>query len=186
MDPARINRASTKQACCIPTRERITVARRRMVHLLYPGTGAFSAPIVAAVGAALVGCATQGSPMDSAAPRCREHHTVVAGETLVGVARRYEASVGEIAWANAIADEDLIFVGQSLCVPARGLAPVGELVAVSHWGCREYHRVTKGDTLEQVASAYSTTVSAIVEANPVRLVQGRENILIAGWGLCVP
>jgi LysM repeat protein len=44
-------------------------------------------------------------------------HTVAAGETLGGIARRYEVTVGAIALANSIADPTRIRPGQELAVP---------------------------------------------------------------------
>lgn len=44
-------------------------------------------------------------------------HTVKAGETLGGIARKYQVKVGEIATANNIADPTKIRVGQMLKIP---------------------------------------------------------------------
>jgi LysM repeat protein len=44
-------------------------------------------------------------------------HTVKAGETLGGIAKKYQTKVGEIATANNIADPTKIRVGQTLKIP---------------------------------------------------------------------
>lgn len=44
-------------------------------------------------------------------------HTVKAGETLGGIARKYQVSIGEIATTNNIADPRKIRVGQELRIP---------------------------------------------------------------------
>jgi hypothetical protein len=54
----------------------------------------------------------------SAAPSaCEVQHTVLSGETLHSIARRYNTSVLGIAEANQLADPRVIYAGQVLCIP---------------------------------------------------------------------
>jgi LysM repeat protein len=50
-------------------------------------------------------------------------HTVVPGDTLGAIARRYGSSIDAIVARNAIADPDRIVAGRSLIVPPAGSAP---------------------------------------------------------------
>ncbi|MGQ9786375.1 MAG: LysM peptidoglycan-binding domain-containing protein [Anaerolineae bacterium] len=59
-----------------------------------------------------------GQPDTSnAAFGCLAHHTVQPGETLFSIAMRYQVTVSSLIQANAIANANLIYAGQRLCVP---------------------------------------------------------------------
>lgn len=49
-------------------------------------------------------------------------HTVVAGDTVSGLAERYGKRWIDIAVANQLEDQDHIEVGQKLVIPAQGVA----------------------------------------------------------------
>ncbi len=59
----------------------------------------------------------QPTPVPSQPGPCRYTHVVQRGDTLYSLARRYGSSVWSIASANHIANPNLIFVGQVLCIP---------------------------------------------------------------------
>jgi LysM repeat protein len=48
--------------------------------------------------------------------KCAVVHTVVRGDTLYGVAKKYNTSLGRLVDLNHIADPNLIYVGQKFCV----------------------------------------------------------------------
>jgi LysM repeat protein len=48
---------------------------------------------------------------------CRAQYTVVAGDTLSSIARRYNVTVYMLAVRNNIYNINLIFAGQVLCIP---------------------------------------------------------------------
>ncbi|HDQ74168.1 MAG TPA: LysM peptidoglycan-binding domain-containing protein [Chloroflexi bacterium] len=48
---------------------------------------------------------------------CRWHHTVVRGENLYRISLRYGVNMWSIVNANSIANPNLIYVGQVLCIP---------------------------------------------------------------------
>ena len=50
-------------------------------------------------------------------PACRVNYTVVWGDTLYGIAFRFNSNVYLIAQANHIWNINLIFAGQRLCIP---------------------------------------------------------------------
>jgi murein DD-endopeptidase MepM/ murein hydrolase activator NlpD len=81
-------------------------------------------------------------------------HVVQAGETLVGIATRYETTVEEIVILNGLANPDALFEGQELLIP--GVA--GELVAT-------VYTVQAGDSLAGVAERFNTTADAVARSN---------------------
>ncbi|MGD8998430.1 MAG: LysM peptidoglycan-binding domain-containing protein [Anaerolineae bacterium] len=54
---------------------------------------------------------------DGTPPGCRWHHTVVSGENLYRISIRYGVSMYAIVQANGIANPNLIYAGQVLCIP---------------------------------------------------------------------
>ncbi|MBN1890677.1 MAG: LysM peptidoglycan-binding domain-containing protein [Thermoflexales bacterium] len=63
----------------------------------------------------------QATPVPAYQPRptggCQTVYTVRYGDTLYSIARRYGTTVWAIASANRIANPNLIFAGQRLCIP---------------------------------------------------------------------
>lgn len=55
-------------------------------------------------------------------------YVVVRGDTLGGIASRYGTSWGSLATYNHIANPNLIFVNQVICIPARGSVNTGSPV----------------------------------------------------------
>lgn len=52
--------------------------------------------------------------------RCSQYHTVRRGETLLGIANRYNVSWQSLVELNELDDPNRIFAGQSLCITALG------------------------------------------------------------------
>lgn len=63
-----------------------------------------------------------GSGKAEAAVSCSSYYTVVSGDTLGQIAARYNSNVQAIALANGIPDVNLIYPGQSFCIPAGSTA----------------------------------------------------------------
>lgn len=76
--------------------------------------GASSTAAAASTPAATAAAAVASAPAASSAAIT---HVVKSGETLGGIARKYQVKVGEIATANNIADPTKLRVGQSLKIP---------------------------------------------------------------------
>ena len=83
-------------------------------------------------------------------------HTVLPGETLWSLARRYQTTVQAIMWANRMWDYT-IYAGQLLIIPAP-TEPAGPSE-------RAIHTVKSGETLYGIAQRYSTNVAAIMRAS---------------------
>ena len=81
-------------------------------------------------------------------------YTIVAGDTLYSLAKRYGTTVQAIMAANGMMSY-MIFAGEVIWIPASGTAGTGLLV----------HIVQPGETLFSIAQRYNTTVWAIMAAN---------------------
>ena len=95
-------------------------------------------------------------------------YTVQSGDTLSSIAEIFGTSVEAIAQANSIQNPDLIFAGQTLCVPD------GPNVQV--------YVVQDGDTLGEIAQRFGTTVDALVEANNIE----DPDLIFSGQRLRIP
>ncbi len=79
-------------------------------------------------------------------------YTVRPGDTVYSIARAYGISAITVISANAIADPNLIRVGERLVIPSQdGL----------------FHRVVPGETLVGIAELYGVQMGAVAEANHI-------------------
>ncbi len=99
-------------------------------------------------------------------------HTVAKGETLYGIARRYDVSVDALMKANEIRDATRVVAGMRLAIPgaeAPGTAapatPVSPTPAPAPEAAPRAHTVKKGETLYGIARTYGLTVEAIAKEN---------------------
>lgn len=83
-------------------------------------------------------------------------YTVVAGDTLSGIAARYGTTVAALASINGIANPNLINVGQVLQLSGSAPAPAA--------GGSEY-TVVAGDTLSGIAQRYGTNWQTLAALN---------------------
>jgi membrane-bound lytic murein transglycosylase D len=112
-------------------------------------------------------------------------HTVVAGETFYGIARRYTVTAAQLRALNPDVDMDALEVGDVLRLPAgardtraaaqpRPQAPAagGQTTTQPRRGTRS-HVVVAGETLFGIARRYGVTVDAIRRANQMETDQVR-------------
>lgn len=97
-------------------------------------------------------------------------YTVESGDTLSGIANRLGVSVGSLAEANAIANSDLIFVGQVLTIP--GEAGIVDAAATPAGGggtatSGDTHVVAPGESLAAIASRYGLSIQDLAVANGI-------------------
>lgn len=104
-----------------------------------------------------------------AGPAAAATHLVRPGETLGGIARRYDTSVTALVRINRLADPNLIVAGQRLRVGSR--ARVASI-----------HVVRAGETLSGIAARYGTTIGALVRVNRL----DDPNLIVSGTRLRVP
>jgi murein DD-endopeptidase MepM/ murein hydrolase activator NlpD len=98
-------------------------------------------------------------------------YTVVAGDTLYGIAKRYKLAAETIMFANGLEQNpDLLRLGQALVIlPADGI----------------YHTVGKNDTLEKIAKAYKVKPDVILQY-PLNHLDPNSLALAPGQKLIVP
>jgi LysM repeat protein len=116
---------------------------------------------------------------------CANRHVVVAGETLSDIAYRYGVSVHEILGINDVYNSDMVYVGQTICVPGGGQSGYRP-VQGSRQGPpnAHYHNVVGGDTLHNIASHYGMDYLEIVQANNLRnagMIQAGQRLYIPGY-----
>lgn len=98
------------------------------------------------------------------------HHQVRRGDTLHGIARRYNISVQAVKTANKLSS-NLLRIGQSLLLPISSSAPAAApgraapIRAAARSTQPVIHRVRPGDTLYGIARRYNVLVQQIAEWN---------------------
>lgn len=98
-------------------------------------------------------------------------HTVEAGDTLYGVAEKYNVSVETLMWANGLEQNpDLLRLGQALTVlPVNGV----------------YHTIQAGDTADSVAKKYKAKPEDIISF-PLNNLNPKNPVLNVGAKIVVP
>jgi surface antigen len=69
------------------------------------------------------------APKKPGGDACQEHVTVNEGETLNGIAARFQLSWQALASSNQLADPNLLTVGQELCIPGHSSASKSASIA---------------------------------------------------------
>jgi LysM repeat protein len=120
----------------------------------FPPRGHLAWPL--ALAALLALCLTPAPPARAQATGGARTVTVRSGDTLDGISQRTGVSVADLKRINGLKDADLLQVGQVLRLGAPSAAPRKGGVVV----------IKSGDTLETIAKAHNTSVSALLKANP--------------------
>lgn len=99
-------------------------------------------------------------------------YTIVAGDTVSGLAQRWGTTVAAIVAANHLADPNRIYVGQTLIIPAGGApAPAPRT-----------YTVVSGDTLSGIGGKVGVSWPAIASANGI----GAPYTIYPGQVLVIP
>lgn len=99
-------------------------------------------------------------------------YVVVKGDTLSGIASKYNTTYQELASYNSISNPNLIRVGQVIKIPTKGSKDEIK------------YTVKKGDTLSGIAKKYNTTWQKIYEDNK-EVIGDNPNIIQPGWELVI-
>ncbi|MEF3405014.1 LysM peptidoglycan-binding domain-containing protein [Agromyces sp. CCNWLW203] len=127
-------------------------------RLALPGGGTAAAP-------------TAPVPVAAELPR----HTVVAGDTMSGIAAAHGVALDQMLSANGLSRQSLIFPGQSIVLPPAGAdaaapapaapAPVAPAPPAPGPSSGEEYTVVDGDTLWDIAARHGLPVSELVAIN---------------------
>lgn len=109
---------------------------------------------------------TEEPPSPEARSRIVEH-VVKSGESLWGIARRYEIEMSALRWANPELRERPLLPGQTLVIPSSKGFYVG---------------VERGETLSGLATRYRVSVEMLMKANRLK----DPDRLFAGTRLLIP
>lgn len=134
-------------------------------------------PALASLLALLCGAAVAFGPTAEAAAKStgESRYLVRRGDTLSDIALAHHTSVGALARANGIANEQLIYAGTWLV-----LAPSGTSASTGSASSR--YTVRPGDTLSGIALHYGLSSQALAAANGI----ADPDFVIAGTRLTIP
>ena len=109
-------------------------------------------------------------PAAKPAPGAGTTHTVVRGDTVYAIARKYGTSVSAIISANGLKSSAVIHPGQRLRISGASTAPATSTPASEPTSSKPTakpgaHKVAAGDTLFGIAKKYGTTVTVLLQAN---------------------
>lgn len=97
-------------------------------------------------------------------------YTVIAGDTIYGIAQKFEISPGAILDVNPGLTPENLQIGQKICLPIPE-CPMGKIITVQ-----------AGDTIYSLARRYGFSVAQLLEANP-----GIDpDMLFIGQKICLP
>ena len=108
---------------------------------------------------------TGQQPSPSQPSSCSSTHTVIAGETLSGIAVDFGVTIHSLAQANDVSVTSYVYIGQRLCIPGSGTSGGGTSGGGASSSGGFWYEVQLGDTLSRIAFNNGTTVSAIMQAN---------------------
>lgn len=112
----------------------------------------------------------------AAGPAAAATYEVERGDTLSGLAVRFDTTVRQLAQLNGLSNAHRIVAGRTIQVPGGGSG------GSSSGSVAGRHVVQRGETLSGIAARYGTTVRQLVEANGLR----SPHQIVAGRGLTLP
>ncbi len=126
---------------------------------------------------------TQAAEAEASNLGCARQHTVVAGDTLLAIAIRYDVTVTAIRQANDLTDADPLPVARTLCIPGEAADPsLPPRIASAPLTRGERHVVEGGDTLSGIALNYGVPLEVLARSNYLTDI----DLLPVGQVLCIP
>jgi len=129
----------------------------------------------------MVASSLAAASVSEASALCQQYHTVQRGENLFRIALRYNTTVATLRAANGLANSNLIYAGQALCVvpvgPQPAPQPMPQPVPQPVPGDQTSYRVQPGDTLFGIARRFNVSMTLLAQingiANPSRIFVGQ-------------
>lgn len=162
-----------------PTQERLTDAQGTPLAIITPEAPAqfeFPTPTISPTIdpnlPPIPGLPPTPTALDSASERACTY-TIQSGNTLFGIALRFEVSLADLLELNGLTDRSIIQPGQVLRLPGcddAGLAsiaptPTAPIPTEAAPTGSTFHIVQAGETLSTIAQRYGVSMNAIIEAN---------------------
>ncbi|MEB0201370.1 MULTISPECIES: LysM peptidoglycan-binding domain-containing protein [unclassified Cryobacterium] len=108
-------------------------------------------------------------------------YTVVAGDTVSGIASRFGLSTAAVLASNGLSWSTKIFPGQQLTL-AEGAAPAAAPAPTPVASELTRYTIVTGDTISGIAAAHGIAVAAVLSANGL----DRASIIFPGQALVIP
>ncbi len=122
-----------------------------------------------------------GSSLAMAQQNCTATYVVRSGDTLYNISLSFRpVTWSEIAKANNISDPNLIFVGQSLCIPAAGTPAAATPTPAAATPTKPAATATPAGPAPTPAAATPTPVPVIVPVFSIKSVTRDTSVSIAG------
>lgn len=109
-------------------------------------------------------------------------YTIRSGDTLGGIAKRFNTTVAKLQSANNISNPNVIYAGRTLTIPDSYSSTPAPQNNGGNSGVSQTYTVKSGDTLSGIASRYGTTVSALASLNGI----SNPNLIHVGQTLRIP
>ena len=118
------------------------------------------------------------TPPPTSPPKAQTKYTVKAGDTLYGIARKYNVTVAQLVSTNKIKNSSIISIGQVLTIPGKTTTPP----PTSPPKVKAKHTVKSRETVYSIARKYKVTVQEIVLLNKL----ANANLIRVGQVLVIP
>lgn len=113
-------------------------------------------------------------------------HLVKKGDTLYGIAKKYQLTVSELRAANNLSEKDVLKAGQKLVIPSADIENAATLAGSSNKTVNtaktDTYVVQKGDTLYGIAKKYNIKVADLYSLNNM----SQNDVLKFGQKIKVP
>jgi len=152
----------------------------------------------------LASAAASSAPAPAAAPAApaaptssASSYTIVGGDTISGIARKFGVSTQSVLTANGLSGSSIIYPGQSVTIPGPGspalnIVPVASVTpsapapapspAPAPAPAAGDYRIVSGDTIGKIASRFGVSAQALLAANGL----APTSVIYAGRTLVIP
>ncbi|MEP6479048.1 MAG: LysM peptidoglycan-binding domain-containing protein [Rhodoglobus sp.] len=127
------------------------------------------------------------TPVAPPTPTGSQRYTIVAGDTISGIAARFGLATETVLSANGLGWSSIIYPGQTLAIPgvtdATGIvedaAPVADVTPIA---AATTYTIAAGDTISSIAQTFGVSTQALLDANGL----AASSIIYEGHALAIP